>query len=372
MRHIRYNWWRSKSMNFRPLRQGKYVKDGRIFTEKATSEPQPPKYTFWDTTQPNTKEFTNFINTNYEADTIYPQSYIDWLLNYPNTIFIIVRSKLEPHQIEATAILRPLTINIRRRKIKCHYGDMFCIRKTLRRKGIKEKMFDKTRYELSKNVASANDICIYLIDKKPLPYQYVTSSTNYLFKAPAQQSQANPYHRTPSYYDIKTYNGEPQLTSLLLETTVGKASQLPTPPSTTLFSITNTTFTSSLSPELYQEFTEQEFQYYYTTDMEFRISYYRLQPNSPPQFCCCYFLDTKDGKIAGIVKFFGTDEFLLQIVNKLISLNIKYINALESAYLPAVDLISAGFQKSEKTFTHMHNYQTKSQIATKNVDFTQP
>lgn len=342
------NWWRHQTVKFRPSRNP----DGQIDPNPKHPEVPPPPNLYWDTKKPDLTEFTNFINENYDQDTTYSPIYINFLINYPDTIFIILRQTAPPNKIQATMILRPLTINIRRRKLNCHYVDLLCIHSSLRKQKLNEKMMDKLKYSLNKK---SNDICIYKIDKTSLPYEPTTKLQNYILPL-------NMFHDTQSATQVllKTYNGEPELTKLLSQS-------ISTPTSTS--SIPN----SPPSHQLYQEFTPDEFRSYFTTVPDFRISFYHLTPSYPPQFLSAYFLESPKGRVAEIVQFQGNSQFLSKVLNQLKSLNISYVNALASAnIIPQVHLLPLGFQLSETTYIHMYNYQIKERMTPNQVNFNQP
>lgn len=342
------NWWCHQTVKFRPGQLSE-AEEGQINQTPQHAEVPPPTNLRWDTQIPQTQEFAAFINTYFDQDTTYPIPYLHSLLtNHPDTNIILLRSISPPHQIQASMLLRPITINIRRRKITCHYIDLLCIHPSLRKQKLNEKMMDKLLHILNDK---PNDICIYQIDKRPLPYEPTAKLQNYLLDL----RTTNPHHLPTQNFELKTYNGEPELTKLLIET-----SALDTNPY-----------------QLTQNFTPEEFQSYFVTDPTYRISFYRLDHSSPyPNFCAVYFMNTTKSpttRLAEIVHFQGSPQFLKQVLQKLKTLNVKHVNALESTFLrPFSHLIPLGFKPSEPTFIHMYNYQTKEQISPENVNFNQP
>ena len=345
----RSNWWRHQTVKFRPQRAPDSpsspinvtdVTDGQVDIAPNHPAVQPPKNHHWDTnTQPNLQELTKFINTYYDQDTTYPTEYISFILNYPNSNTILIRSNTN-NEIKATMILRPITITIRRRKISCHYIDLLCIHTTLRKKGTNEKMMDKLKHILNNK---PNDICIFKIDKRPLPYEPTTKIQNFIL--PIKQTTHLP---TPNF-ELKTYNGEPELTNLL-------------------------TMSTTSPSQLNQEFTPDEFRAYFITNLTYRVSFYELQPNTLlPNFCAVYFLNSSQGKIADIIRFQGSVTFLSKVIQKLRTLNVTYVNALESATLtPTKHLYPLNFTPSEPTYIHMYNYRVKQQITPSELTFNQP
>lgn len=356
-------WWCHQTVKFRPSNSPistipsttTSISEGQIELKPHHAEVPPPKNLRWDNKIPTTQEFTQFINTYYDQNTTYPPEYINSLLqDHPNTNIILLRDE-NTNQIRASMLLRPINITVRRRKIPCHYIDLLCIHPELRKKGINEKMMDKLLHTLNDK---PNDICIYQIDKRPLPYEPTAKLQNYLLDLShaSQTATTNQASYLPTAnFELKTYNGEPELTKLLTATS---SSALDTSPH-----------------NLTQNFTPEEFQNYFTTDPNFRISFYQLSPNSPkPNFCAVYLLDTKSSKrLAEIINFQGPPEFLKQVIQKLKTLNVSYVNALESTTLrPTSHLLPLSFRPSEPTFIHMHNYRTKQQISPEQVNFNQP
>jgi len=356
------NWWHYQTVKFRPGETN--IADGQIDTDPDHEEVPAPKNLYWDTKPPQLQEFTQFINNYFDQDTTYPPEYLNFILTYPNTNIILLRSTAD-NSIKATMILRPITITIRRRQITCHYIDLLCIHPGLRKQKLNEKMMGKLKRILN---TKPNDICIFQIDKHPLPYEPTAKLTNYLLDLSAsattnqnQNQNQNQNHYLPRQnFELKTYNGEPELTKLL--TTTSALEQAQSPPQSQI--------------QLTQNFTPEEFKLYFTTDPTYRVSFYELIPNSTqPNFCAVYFLDapSKNGRVAEIIKFHGPPKFLKDVIQKLKTFAITHINVLESSNLPPVShLLPLGFKPSEPTFIQMYNYQTKEQIQPKEANFNQP
>lgn len=329
-------WWSKQTVKFRPQREPNT--DGKVNKNPYHPEIAPPTGHYWDT-KIETDELLKFINENYNQDTVYNQHYIDFLLQYPNTNFILLRDK-KNNQLSATMLLRPIKIKIRRRTITCHYIDLLCVHPKLRKQGINEKMMDKLKNTLNNK---QNDICIYKIDKKPLPYHPTAKLRNYILNLKKNTS----FLPSPSF-ELKTYNGEQSITEQIVEEM------------------------NAENHNLQKILTPIEFKNYFTTNLNFRISFYDTQNPNQTQFCSIYFLNSTEGKVAEIVQFRGTSQFLDKILQKLRTLNVAYVNILQSAHLSTETLTEKGFRESEMTYLYMYNYQIRGELKPKETVFDEP
>lgn len=151
-----------------------------IITQYPKYDTKLAKNFYWNIIK-SSSSFNNFLMNHYRKDEIYSDSYLEWILEYPNSINISLYSN---NKIIGTIIGRPISLSINNKILKSLYVDYLCVAKRYRKQRLATKLINKIIENMVKNNCQ---ICIFKIDNKKLPFRYIGEYKYYYYNLKKQK-----------------------------------------------------------------------------------------------------------------------------------------------------------------------------------------